>query len=280
MRRLLAALLVVLVVLTGCGGRAAAPVAPASSGPVRVLVFTRTTGFRHDSIPAGVAAIRDLGAAGGFTADATGDSGAFTAANLRRYRAVVFLNTTGDVLDDRQQRDFEGYVRGGGGYVGVHSAADTEHDWPFYGELLGGGAWFASHPAVQPARVRVEDGTHPATAGLSSVWVRTDEWYNFRADPRPHVHVLLTLDESSYTGGAMGADHPIAWCHAVGGGRAFYTAGGHTRESYADPAFRGHLLGAIRWAAGLAPGACAAGSASNTGSASNESPAAAATGLS
>src|SRR5207248_433430 len=151
--------------------------------PVRVLVFTRTTGFRHDSIPAAVAAVRELGGTGGFGVDATEDPTAFTPGNLGRYRAVVSPDTPGDVLDEAQQRDFEAYVRGGGGYVGVHSAADTEYGWPFYGELVG--AWFKSHPAVQPARVLVEDRDHPATAGLAAVWSRTDEWYNFRTDPRP-----------------------------------------------------------------------------------------------
>jgi len=249
----MAGVLVALSALAGCT-RVGPGVRASPSGGVRVLVFTRTTGFRHDSIPAGVAAIRDLGVGGGFAVDATEDPGAFTADNLRRYRAVVFLNTSGDVLGERQQRDFEAYVRGGGGYVGVHAAADTEYDWPFYGELVG--AWFAQHPAVQPARVLVEDPTHPATVGVDRVWSRTDEWYNFRTDPRPRVHVLLTLDESSYTGGTMGRDHPIAWCHTVGEGRSFYTAGGHTTESYAEPQFRAHLLGAIRWAAGLAAGGC------------------------
>ncbi len=241
--------LALVLLLAGC---AAAP-RPAAEPGTRVLVFSRTAGFRHDSIPAGIAAIRDLGT-GGFAVDATEAPGAFTTDNLHRYRAVVFLTTTGDVLDDRQQGAFEGYVRGGGGYVGVHAATDTEYGWPFYGELVG--AWFASHPAVQPARIHVEDPNHPATAGLPALWSRTDEWYNFRTDPRPSVHVLLTLDESSYTGGTMGADHPIAWCHPVGRGRSFYTAGGHTREAYREPEFRAHLLGAIRWAAGLATGNC------------------------
>jgi type 1 glutamine amidotransferase len=212
-----------------------------------VLVFSRTAGFRHDSIPAGIAAIRELG---GFGVDATEDAGAFTPANLARYRAVVFLNTTGDVLDPARQRAFEGYVRGGGGYVGVHSAADTEYDWPFYGELVG--AWFKSHPAVQPARIVVEDRSHPATAMLGADWSRTDEWYNFRTDPRGRVQVLLALDESSYTGGEMGRDHPIAWCQSVGKGRSFYTGLGHTVESYGTADFRAHLRGGIRWAAGLA----------------------------
>jgi type 1 glutamine amidotransferase len=232
-------------VLLGC---VAVPAASHAAQAKRVLVFSKTAGFRHDSIPDGIAAIEQLGTSGGFTVDATEDAGAFTADNLRRYGAVVFLSTTGDVLDDTQQRAFEGYIHDGGGYVGVHAAADTEYDWPFYGGLAG--AWFQSHPAIQPATVDVEDRAHPATSDLARTWDRTDEWYNYRSNPRERAHVLASLDESSYTGGTMTGDHPIAWCQDYQGGRAFYTGGGHTKESYADPAFRRHLLGGIRWAVG------------------------------
>ncbi|MET9905312.1 ThuA domain-containing protein [Streptomyces sp. NPDC006476] len=231
---------------------------PAASHPgdagKRVLVFSKTAGFRHDSIPAGVEAVRQLGTGGGFTVDATEDAGAFTAKNLRRYDAVVFLSTTGDVLNDAQQSAFEGYIRHGGGYVGVHAAADTEYDWAFYGGLAG--AYFQSHPAIQPAKVTVEDRAHPATSGLERTWSRTDEWYNYRSNPRDRAHVLASLDESSYTGGTMNGDHPIAWCQSYQGGRAFYTGGGHTKESYAEPAFRQHLLGGLRWATGDAQADC------------------------
>ncbi|MER5601576.1 ThuA domain-containing protein [Streptomyces sp. NPDC002265] len=225
--------------------------APAVSDPAhtkRVLVFSKTAGFRHDSIPEGIAAVEQLGRANGFTVDATEDAGAFTGKNLRRYDAVVFMSTTGDVLDAAQQDAFEGYVRHGGGYVGVHSAADTEYDWAFYGGLAG--AYFQNHPAIQPATVNVEDRAHPATSHLGRTWERTDEWYNYRSNPREHAHVLASLDETSYTGGTMNGDHPIAWCQDYQGGRAFYTGGGHTKESYADPAFRQHLLGGIRWVIG------------------------------
>ncbi len=242
--------LVLLSMLASCHGTPA----PAASSGVRVLVFTKTTGYRHQSIAQGLAALRDLGVSGGFAVDSTEDSAKFALDNLRRYRAVVFLNTSGEVLNEAQQRDFESYIREGGGYVGVHAAADTEYDWPFYGELVG--AWLADHPAIQPARMVVADRTNPATAHLSTGWRRTDEWYNFKTNPRSRVHVLLTLDETTYTGGSMGLDHPIAWCHPVGAGRSFYTGGGHTPESYAEPEFRTHLLGAVKWAAGLAPADC------------------------
>jgi type 1 glutamine amidotransferase len=209
-----------------------------------VLVFTRTTGFRHLSIPAGVEAFGDLGKAHGFGVEETEDPAAF--AELATYAAVVFLSTSGEVLDPEGKAALEAYVRGGGGFVGVHAASTTEYDWPFFGELVG--ARFSRHPAVQPGTIRVEDREHPATAHLDPVWERTDEWYDFRANPRRHVRVLLTVDESSYDGGGMGDDHPIAWCHPVGGGRSFYTALGHTIESFAEPAFREHLLGGVRYA--------------------------------
>ncbi|MET9548896.1 ThuA domain-containing protein [Streptomyces sp. NPDC006627] len=242
---------------TGAGvGRDAGVGAGAGKDGERVLVFSKTAGFRHDSIPAGVAAVRELGAEGGFTVDATEDAGAFTTANLARYDAVVWMSTTGDVLNGEQQRAFEGYIRGGGAYVGVHAAADTEYDWPFYAGLAG--AYFQSHPAIQKARVQVEDHAHPATSHLGAgAWERTDEWYNYRSNPRERARVLASLDESSYAGGTMSGDHPIAWCQSnYHGGRSFYTGGGHTKESYAEPEFRRHLLGGIRWAVGAAQADC------------------------
>ncbi len=220
-----------------------------SSERFRVLIFSRTAAYRHDSIPTAVQALTDLSTTGGYLAEATEDPTQFSAANLARFQVVVFLNTTGDVLDDVQQGAFENWVNAGGSYVGVHSACDTEYDWPFYGTLVA--AYFRSHPAVQSANVLIEVADHPATVGIVSPWNRRDEWYDFQSNPRPDVTVLATVDESSYTGGSMGLDHPIVWAHpAPGGGRAFYTALGHGSESYSDPTFGGHLVGALRWAAG------------------------------
>jgi len=227
----------------------ASPADQARPGPFRVLLFSRTAGFRHDSIPTAIAALTQLQETGGYLVEATEDATQFSADNLARFRVVVFLLTTGDVLDGGQQAAFEGWIAAGGGYLGVHSAADTEYDWPFYGDLCG--AYFKSHPAVQAASVNIEVADHPATVGLATPWSRTDEWYDFRANPRAAVTVLATVDETSYAGGTMGADHPIAWAHATAaGGRALYTAMGHTQASYADPAFRQHLVGALRWVAG------------------------------
>ena len=219
--------------------------------PPKVLVFSRTAGFRHGSIPAGIKSITELGREHGFRVEATEDPRAFDPERLKNVDCVVFLNTTGDVLDDARQKHFEKFIQGGGGYVGVHSAADTEYDWPWYGRLVG--AWFKTHPSIQPARINVEDRTFPATRMLPATWDRTDEWYVYRENPRPNVRVLMSLDETSYQGGGMNGDHPISWYHDYDGGRAFYTGGGHTDASYSEPRFRDHLAGAIKWAAGMTP---------------------------
>jgi type 1 glutamine amidotransferase len=243
--------------LTGATILAAAAVAvasaPASAAPVtRVLVFSKTAGFRHSSIPNGIAAIQQLGAANGFTVTATEDAAAFTTSNLAQYQVVVWLSTTGDVLNATQQTAFQSYIASGRGYVGVHAAADTEYDWPWYGGLVG--AYFQSHPANQQATVRVED-RNASTNHLPANWVRTDEWYNYRTNPRPTVRVLMNLDEGSYSGGSMG-DHPITWCQNYGGGRAWYTGLGHTEQSYTDSNFTRMLLGGIQIAGGAVTADC------------------------
>lgn len=228
-----------------------------------MLVFSKTAGFRHGSIPAGISAIEQLGEDNGFTVTATEDGGAFTDENLGQYEAVVFLSTTGDVLGEDQQAAFERYVQGGGGYAGIHAASDTEYDWPWYGELVG--AYFSAHPQNQDATVKVEDHVHESTAHLPARWDRFDEWYNFRTNPRDTVHVLASLDETSYDAGsgAMGADHPTAWCQVYDGGRSWYTGGGHTDESFAEPDFLQHLLGGIQTAAGVVDSDCTASQTSS-----------------
>ncbi|MEU3132499.1 ThuA domain-containing protein [Streptomyces sp. NPDC006854] len=220
----------------------------------RVLVFSKTAGFRHDSIPAGIEALKEIGEDTDITVDSTESAAQFTTSNLARYDAVAFLSTTGDVLNAEQQKAFENYVANGGGYVGIHAAADTEYDWEFYGGLVG--AYFDSHPQIQPVTVRVEDHDHPATAHLDEEWERTDEWYNYRTNPRDKAKVLATLDETTYTGGNMKGDHPISWCQTYQGGRSFYTGLGHTKESYAEPAFRSHVLGGLRYATGQVKADC------------------------
>lgn len=224
-----------------------------SSGYERtgILVYTRTAGFRHDSISAGVTALTELAGGLSLTALATEDPSAFTPGGLRHYRAVVFLSTTGEVLDDRGREALRDYLSHGGGWMGVHSASGTEYDWPYYGDLVG--ARFAGHPPLSRATVDVADRDHDATAHLGPRWTLDDEWYNFRSQPPTSARILLTIDERQYAGGTMGAVHPLAWCRDFGGGRSFYTALGHTDDAYTDPAFRRHLLGGLRYVAGMAP---------------------------
>jgi type 1 glutamine amidotransferase len=249
MRRLFVLSLLVVFALFGS---ASAGVQQRPAG-FRVLVFTKTDGFRHASIPAAIQALRELGAQHGFTVDATEDAAAFNNANLARYAVVAFVLTAGDVLDNARQAAFERYIRSGRGFVGVHSALDSERDWAWYRQLVG--TSFKSHPAIQTATLHVAEPRHLSTAGLPRRWVREDEWYNFTARPRRAARVLLRLDETTYAPGegAMGRDHPIAWLHEYDGGRSWYTGGGHTEASYSERLFRAHLLGGIRYAAGLAP---------------------------
>lgn len=222
---------------------------PTVSPNFTVLVFTKTAGFRHDSIPAGIGAIQSLGREHGFAVEATEDAALFNAVSLAKYRVVVFLSTTGDILDSAEQAAFESFIRSGKGFVGIHSATDTEYDWPWYGELVG--AYFADHPAIQAATTKIVDVNHPSTEPLPLQWSRTDEWYNFRKDPSPNVKVLVTIDETTYSGGSMGEGHPLSWYHEFDGGRSWYTAMGHTTESYSEPLFLAHMLGGILWAANL-----------------------------
>lgn len=211
----------------------------------RLLVFSKTMGFRHDCIPAGKVALIKLGQENGFAVDTTEDASAFNDNNLKRYAAVLFLNTTGDVLNAEQQAAMEKYIHNGGGYMGIHAATDTEYEWPWYNKLAG--AWFSSHPKQQQATLLVVDRTHDATRHLDDKWIRWDEWYNFK-DLNPDVHVLIKIDEGSYEGGKNGDNHPMCWYHDFEGGRAFYTELGHTKESYNDPVYLRHLLGGLRYA--------------------------------
>lgn len=230
------------VLTAGCG----------ANEPPRILVFSKTVEYRHESIVAGHALLRQLAAENGFEVDSTEDASSFTANNLENYQAVVFLLTTGDVLDDTQQAALQGYIRGGGGYAGVHSAADTEHDWPWYGGLVGG--FFDGHPAdpnVRTGVLWVEDPYHASTNHLPERWVRTDEWYDFR-ERNPDIKVLISIDETSYRDEVREEHHPLAWYHRYDGGRAFYTALGHTSETHSEPRFARHLLGGLQYAMGVA----------------------------
>ncbi|MEO0513735.1 MAG: ThuA domain-containing protein [Planctomycetota bacterium] len=214
----------------------------------RVLVFSKTAGFRHASIKDGNQMLKRLAGEQAWDVVLTEDAAVFTAEDLALFDVVVFNNTTGNILNDEQQAAFEGFIRAGGGFVGVHAATDTEYDWPWFNRLVGG--YFAGHPKVQPAALDILIPDHPSTAHLPERWTRTDEWYNFKA-MNPDVEVLLNLDETTYDGGTMGEHHPAAWFHEFDGGRAWYTAGGHTPESFGENDFVQHILGGIRWAGGL-----------------------------
>ncbi|MBJ2173484.1 ThuA domain-containing protein [Aureibaculum sp. A20] len=213
----------------------------------KILVFTKTAGFKHKSIPAGAAAILKMGAENGFLVDTTDNANWFTEEKLKTYATVVFLNTTGDVLNQSQQSNFERYIQAGGGYVGIHAATDTEYDWPWYGKLAG--AYFENHPKIQEATLTIVDHKHLSTQHLDSTWIKTDEWYNFK-NINPDINVLIKVDENSYKGGKNRENHPISWYHDFDGGKAFYTELGHTDETYKNPKFIDHLLGGINYTIG------------------------------
>ncbi len=224
---------------------ASMPTALAVPNP-RVLVFSKTTGFRHDNIPSAIEAIKKMGEEHHFPVDATEDASVFTDENLKKYDLVCFASTTGDILDENQQKALERFVDGGKGWMGIHSASDTEYDWPWYAELVG--AYFKSHPpGGQHVLVNIENRGNPSTNSLPRFWVRPDEWYDWRVNPRGKVTVLASIDEGYYRTNPQ--DHPIAWCHWQGKGRSWYTEMGHFKEAYTEKWYLEHLYGGLMWAA-------------------------------
>ena len=274
--------------LAGGATLVAAGPAAADEEDYKILVVGETLGFRHSHIDDTTRALVALGADNGFTVDVwdppndsagwwgsgspgqpdlTMGSTPFTSAeDLSQYATIVFASpvdntnslnpATPRLLDDAELAAFQGYIRGGGGFVGLHAATDTMHTVSWYSELTGGGARFVAHPAQQTATMRVESPAHPSTAHLPAVWERFDEWYNYTTNPREDVHVLITLDESTYSpgNGAMGEDHPIAWCQNFEGGRSWYEGAGHTDASWTDPLFLEHVLKGVEWTAGVVEG--------------------------
>jgi len=208
----------------------------------RVLIFSKTQGFRHGSIEKGAQVLKQLLDKEKIASDHSEDASLFTDQGLKKYDAVIFLSTTGNILDETQQEAFVRYIQSGKGFAGIHAATDTEFDWPWYNGLVG--AYFTSHPAVQNAKIAIVDRKHIATKHLDPVWWHKDEWYNFK-DVKEGLHVLMNLDEKSYHGGKMGDHHPISWSQNYDGGKVFYTGLGHTEESYDEPAFQKHLIGGI-----------------------------------
>lgn len=219
-----------------------------SDASFRVLIFSKTDGFRHASIEPAIEAVQKMGEEYGFEVDATEDSQWFTHNRLEAYDVVFFLNTSMTLFNDEQRAVFESYIRSGGGYLGTHSAADTEYEWPFYGKLVG--AWFKNHPPVQQGNVEVQRFDHPSTALLPAVWTIEDEWYNFRELPTG-VTVLAELDTRSIEGSEHPGYHPATWYHHVDAGRAFYTVMGHSSDSWEHPYFLKQLLGGLRFVAGI-----------------------------
>ncbi len=223
-------------------------------GPIETLVFSHTAGFRHASIENAVEFFAGLDESEEIVVTLSEDPTLFNDADLEGFDVVVFANTTGNVLDEAQQEALQRFIRSGKGYVGAHSAADTEHQWPWYGQLVG--AYFISHPLL-PVEVEVttEDQEHRSTAHLPANFLFTDEIYNFDRNPRRDHSILLTIDEAGFTfpnipnTPSMGDDHPIAWFKEFEGGRSFYTNLGHRPVTWEDPAFQQHLLEGIRWAA-------------------------------
>lgn len=213
----------------------------------KVLIFCKTNGYHHASIAAGTVAIKKLGEENGFDVDVTEDSTQFRYKNLKKYSALIFLSPTGKVFGPEEEKALQKYIHHGGGFLGIHAATDCEYNWQWYGDLVGG--YFKSHPKQQQANIIVVDKDNPATKGLPETWSRWDEWYNFKY-LNPNIHVLLKIDEKSYTGGENGDNHPMAWYHEYEGGRSFYIELGHTDESYSDPAYLGLLLGGIQYAMG------------------------------
>ena len=221
--------------------------------PAKVLVFSKTDGFRHNSISNGIKMISELGQSENWVMTATENAELFTYEFLSLFDVVVFLNPTKNVFDDKQQKAFERFIKTGKGFVGIHAATDCEYDWHWYGGLTG--AYFKIHPPAQEGTVIFEDYDHPAMVAFWNMKTYTtyDEWYSFTENPRGKVHVLARLDENSIKKSPnndwkMG-DHPIIWYHEYEGSRSFYTVFGHTPESFDDENVRQHIAGAINWAA-------------------------------
>lgn len=217
----------------------------------RVLLFSHSTGYRHTSIEAGVRAIQALGAREGLAIVHSEDPAVFDGAGLAGIDAIVFLSTTTDPKDPasewfqgERREALQRFVRGGGGVVGIHAATDSHYHWPWYQQLIG--AHFARHPAGTPAGVlHVIDRGHRANRGVDPTLRRADEWYYFD-DYDPRMTLLITLDPASI-GEPDANPNPVSWAHTFEGGRVFYTAMGHTDESYADRNFLNHLAGGLAW---------------------------------
>ena len=222
----------------------------------KVLLFTKTNGWHHESIHEGVEAIRKLGERNFFTVEWQEMPTVFNDKKLSEFQVIIFLNTTGDILNNDQQTAFTKFIQSGKGFVGIHSASDTEYEWPWYTQLVG--RMFHIHPAIQTAVLKVVDNKFPGLERMPASWYWTDEWYEFSEEKVKGLNYILAVDEKTYdpnvkwgekVGKGMGDMHPIAWYHEFDGGRSFYTALGHMPAIYSDPIFLEHVYGGIYWAA-------------------------------
>jgi type 1 glutamine amidotransferase len=227
-----------------------------SAEQFKVLLFTKTDGFHHKAINEGVDAMRDMAEKHHFLVDWHEDSSVFNDKNLEQYQVIVFLLTTGDILNEEQQGAMERFIRAGKGFVGIHSASDTEYDWDWYTKMVG--RTFHIHPVIQTAQMEVLDGNFPGMERMPPRFWWTDEFYEFGAERIDGLNYILAIDESTYdpeadwdrvAGDGMGDFHPMAWYHGYEGGRAFYTALGHVPATYSDRLFLEHVYGGLYWAA-------------------------------
>lgn len=216
----------------------------------KALLVTTTRGWHHESIHAGVIAIQQLGVKHHFQVDLLEDHNGFNDKTLANYQVVIFLNTTGDIFNEQEQKALEAFIQSGKGFMGIHSASDTEYDWAWYTKLVG--RMFKSHPAIQSARLNILDTSFPGLEGFANNKQWTDEWYEYSPDKITGLKTILSVDESTYkptTTNAMGSFHPIAWYHDFDGGRSFYTNLGHMPTDFSDPAYLSHIAAGIIWAA-------------------------------
>lgn len=230
--------------------------APAQQKQFKALLVTTTRGWHHESLHSGVVALKEMGVKNYFDVVLWEDPNGFTDKFVAQFQVIIFLNTTGDIFDSAQQKVMERFIQSGKGYVGIHSASDTEYDWDWYNKLVG--RMFKIHPVIQTAKLNVLDDKFPGLQSFANNKLWTDEWYEFGPEKINGLNYVLAVDESSYNpkvewgpkkGEGMGKLHPIAWYHEYDGGRAFYTALGHLPTNFSDPAFLNHLYGGIFWAA-------------------------------
>ncbi len=222
----------------------------------KALLFTKTDGFHHEAINEGVDAVKKMAERNYFTVEWHENASVFNDKKLEEFQVIIFLSTTGNILNDEQQKAMEKFVQAGKGFVGVHSAADTEYDWEWYTKLVG--RMFKIHPVIQTATLKLHDAKFPGMERVPATWQWTDEWYEYGEEKIKGLNVLLSVDEKTFdpnvkwgdkVGTGMGDFHPIAWYHAYDGGRAFYTGLGHMPLVFSDPVFLEHFYGGIYWAA-------------------------------